>query len=41
LKVDETPRLKEPESENTSVRWVVADLTLEKQVLRDVAQGHG
>ena len=40
LKADEVKRLKELEKENARLKRVVADLALEKQVLRDVAQGN-
>jgi len=40
LKLDQARRLKELEKENTRLKRVVADLALEKQVLRDVAQGN-
>ena len=40
LKLDQARRLKELEKENARLKRVVADLALEKQVLRDVAQGH-
>lgn len=40
LKLDQAKRLKELEKENSRLKRVVADLSLEKQVLRDVAQGN-
>ena len=40
LKLDQAKRLKELEKENTRVKRLVAELSLEKQVLRDVAQGN-
>ena len=40
LKLDQAQRLKELEKENARLKRVVADLALEKQVLRDVAQGN-
>ena len=40
LKLDQARRLKELEKENARLKRVVADLALEKQVLRDVAQGN-
>jgi putative transposase len=40
LKLDQAKRLKELEKENGRLKRVVADLSLEKQVLRDVAQGN-
>ena len=39
LKLDQARRLKELEKENARLKRVVAELALEKQVLRDVAQG--
>ena len=40
LKLDQAKRLKELEKENTRLKRLVAGLSLEKQVLRDVAQGN-
>ena len=40
LKLDQARRLKELEKANARLKRVVADLALEKQVLRDVAQGN-
>ena len=40
LKLDQAKRLKELEKENTRLKRLVAELSLEKQVLRDVAQGN-
>ncbi len=40
LKLDQAKRLKELEKENNRWKRLVADLSLEKQVLRDVAQGN-
>ncbi len=40
LKLDQARRLKELEKDNARLKRVVADLAPEKQVLRDVAQGH-
>jgi transposase-like protein len=40
LKLDQAKRLKEPEKENSRLKRLVAELSLEKQVLRDVAQGN-
>ena len=40
LKVDQAKRLKELEKENSRLKRLVAELSLEKQVLRDVAQGN-
>ena len=40
LKMDQAKRLKELEKENSRLKRLVAELSLEKQVLRDVAQGN-
>ena len=40
LKVDQAKKMKELERENTRLRRLVADLSLEKQVLADVASGN-
>ena len=40
LKLGQAKRLKELEKENARLKRVVAELSLEKQVLRDVAQGN-
>jgi putative transposase len=40
LKLDQAKRLKELEKENSRLKRLVAGLSLEKQVLRDVAQGN-
>ncbi len=40
LKVDQAKRLKELEKENSRLKRLVAELSLEKQVLREVAQGN-
>ena len=40
LKLDRARRLKELEKENARLKRVVAELSIEKQVLRDVAQGN-
>jgi len=40
LKLDQAKRLKELERENSRLKRLVAELSLEKQVLRDVAQGN-
>jgi len=40
LKLDQAKRLKELEKENSRLKRLVAELCLEKQVLRDVAQGN-
>ena len=39
-KLDQAKRLKELEKENSRLKRLVAELSLEKQVLRDVAQGN-
>ena len=38
LKLDQAKRLKELEKQNSRLKRLVAELSLEKQVLRDVAQ---
>ena len=40
LKVDQARRLKELERENTRLRRAVADLTLEKLVLKEATEGN-
>ena len=40
LKLDPAKRLKELEKENTRLKWLVAELSLEKQILQDVAPGN-
>ena len=40
LKIGQAKRLKELEKENSRLKRLVAELSLEKQVLRDVAQGN-
>ena len=40
LKVEQAKRLKKLEKENARLKRLVAELSLEKQVLRDVAQGN-
>ena len=40
LKLDQAKRLKELEKENSRLKRLVAELSLEKQVLREVAQGN-
>ena len=40
LKLDQAKRLKELEKENTRLKRLVAELSLEKKVLREVAQGN-
>jgi putative transposase len=40
LKLDQTKRLKELERENAKLKRLVAELPLEKQILKDVAGGN-
>ncbi len=40
MKADEMRRLKDLERENARLRRLVADLSLEKQILKDVASGN-
>ena len=40
LKLEQAKRLKELEKEDSRLKRLVAELSLEKQVLRDVAQGN-
>ena len=40
LKLDQAKRLKELEKENSKLRRLVAELSLEKQVLKDIAKGN-
>jgi putative transposase len=40
LKLDQAKRLKELERENAKLKRVVAELSLEKQILKDVAEGN-
>ena len=40
LKLAQAKRLKELEKENSRLKHVVAELSLEKQILREVAQGN-
>ena len=40
LKLDQAKRLKELEKENVKLKRLVADLSLEKQILKDVAEGN-
>ncbi len=39
LKVDQARRMKELERENARLKRAVAELTLDKQILREVAEG--
>ena len=40
LKLDQAKRLKELERENVKLKRVVAELSLEKQVLKDIGEGN-
>jgi putative transposase len=40
LKLDQAKRLKELERENAQLKRLVAELSLEKQILKDVAEGN-
>jgi len=40
LKLDQARRLKELEKENAKLKRLVAELSLEKQILKDVAEGN-
>ncbi len=40
LKVDQAKRLKDLESENARLKRAVADLTLDKLILKEAAEGH-
>ena len=40
LKMDQVKRLKEVEQENTRLRRAVADLTLDKLILKEAARGN-
>jgi transposase-like protein len=40
LKVDQAKRLKELESENSKLKRLVAELSLDKQILQDFARGN-
>ena len=40
LEIDQAKRMKDLERENVRLKRVVADLSLEKQVLKDVASGN-
>ena len=40
LKLDQAKRLKELEKENGKLKRLVAELSLEKQILKDVAEGN-
>ena len=40
LRVDQVKRLKELETENARLKRAIADLTLDKQILREAAEGN-
>ena len=40
LEIDQAKRMKDLERENTRLKRLVADLSLEKQVLKDIASGN-
>ncbi len=40
LQVEQARKLKELQKENTQLRRAIADLTVEKQVLKDIAEGN-
>ena len=40
LRIDQVKRLKRLESDNTRLKRAVADLTLDNQILREVAEGN-
>jgi putative transposase len=40
LKVDQAKRLKELEQENNKLKRLVAELSLDKQILQDIARGN-
>jgi len=40
LKLEQARKLKQLQKENSQLRRAVADLTLEKQILKDIAQGN-
>ena len=40
LRMDQAKRLKQLESENTRLRRAVSDLTLDNQILKEVARGN-
>ena len=40
MQVDQARRLKELESENAKLKRIVANLSLEKLVLKDIAEGN-
>ena len=40
MRIDQARRLKQLETENDRLRRAVADLTLDKQILKEAAQGN-
>jgi transposase-like protein len=40
LELDQARRMKDLEKENTRLKRLVADLSIEKQVLKDIAEGN-
>ena len=40
LQVEQAKKLKELQKENAQLRRAVADLTVEKQILKDIAEGN-
>ena len=40
LQLEQAKKMKELQKENTQLRRAVADLTVEKQILKDIAQGN-
>ena len=40
MKLDQAKRLKELEKENAKLKRLVAELSLDKQVLKDIAEGN-
>ena len=40
LQIEQARRLKELQKENAQLRRAIADLTVEKQVLKDIAEGN-
>ena len=40
MDLDQAKRLKQPEKENTKLTWLVVELSLEKRILKDVAEGN-
>jgi cell division protein FtsB len=40
LKMDQAKRLKELEKENGKLKRLVAELSLDKQILKDIAEGN-